>query len=78
MGFHGDIVIFDPDYIGIISVENNLEGVDYCPFEGFEQKGRAETVFLRGMKIVENGKYIGQKGQGKLIPGEPYGYAYKE
>ncbi|MGI6731165.1 MAG: dihydropyrimidinase [Anaerovoracaceae bacterium] len=78
VGFHGDIVIFDPDYIGIISVENNLEGVDYCPFEGFEQKGRAETVFLRGMKIVENGKYIGQKGQGKLIPGEPYGYAYKE
>ena len=60
-----------------MSVENNLEGVDYCPFEGFAQKGRPETVFLRGQKIVEDAKYIGYKGQGKLVAGKPYGSAYK-
>ncbi|MDD5986390.1 MAG: dihydropyrimidinase [Eubacteriales bacterium] len=75
-GCDGDVVIFDPAYRGTMSVKNNLEGVDYCPFEGFEQKGRPETVFLRGQKIVENGSYIGSKGQGKFVAGEPFGAAY--
>lgn len=78
IGYDADIVIFDPSYKGKISVANNLEGVDYCPFEGFEQKGRPETVYLRGNKIVENGKYVGNKGQGRFIPGKPYGLAYSE
>ena len=76
-GFDGDVVIFDPAYEGVMSYANNLEGVDYSPFEGFAQKGRPETVFLRGQKIVEDGKYIGEKGQGRFIPGEPFGAAYK-
>ena len=76
VGYDADIVVFDPEYQGVISVENNLEGVDYCPFEGFEQKGRAETVLLRGMKVVEDGKYAGVKGQGKFVPGKPFGYVY--
>lgn len=78
VGYDADLVIFDPDYEGIISVEHNLEGVDYSPFEGFNQKGRPETVFLRGNKIVDSGKYVGSKGQGKFVPGRPYGYAYWE
>lgn len=77
-GFDADVVIFDPEYKGTISVQNNLEGVDYCPFEGFEQKGRAETVFLRGMKIVSEGNYQGKKGQGRFIAGRPFGTAYTE
>ena len=70
IGFDADVVIFDPDYSGTISAANNLEGVDYCPFEGFTQKGRAETVFLRGNKIVKDGKYVGEKGQGRFVPGK--------
>jgi len=76
IGFDADVVIFDPDYKGTISAANNIEGVDYCPFEGFSQKGRAETVFLRGKKIVQNGNYVGEKGQGKFIAGKPFGYSY--
>ena len=76
IGYDADLVIFNPNYEGTISVANNLEGVDYCPFEGFAQKGRSETVFLRGNKIVDAGKYIGTKGQGRFIAGKPYGYAY--
>jgi dihydropyrimidinase len=78
IGFDGDLVIFDPNFEGTISVANNLEGVDYCPFEGFLQKGRADTVFLRGKKIVEGGKYVGEKGQGKFVPGKPFGYCYRD
>lgn len=76
-GFDADIVIFDPAYEGIISAETNSEGVDYSPFEGFEQKGRPETVFLRGQKIVDNAKYVGKKGQGRFVSGKPFGAAYQ-
>lgn len=78
VGYDADIVIFDPDYRGTISVKNNLEDVDYCPFEGFAQKGRADKVLLRGSVIVEDGKYTGQKGQGKFVPGKPFGASYDE
>ena len=40
VGYDADLVVFDPEYTGVMSAKNNLEGVDYCPFEGFEQKGR--------------------------------------
>ena len=78
VGFDGDVVVFDPAYVGVIQAANNLEGVDYCPFEGFQQKGRAETVFLRGKKVVEKGQYIGEKGQGQFVPGAPFGAAYEK
>ena len=78
VGFDADIVIFDPDFEGVISVDRNLEQVDFTPYEGFKQKGRAETVFLRGNKVVEKGEYVGEKGEGKFIPGKSFGSCYQE
>lgn len=77
IGYDADIVIFDPEYKGVMGVEQCLEGVDYSVYEGMEQIGRPETVLLRGKLIVKDGKYIGQKGDGKFIPGKPYGKAYE-
>ena len=77
VGMDADVVIFDPEYKGVISYKTNLEDVDYSPFEGFDQIGRPETVFLRGKKIVDNAEYIGEKGDGKFIKGVPYGAAYE-
>lgn len=71
VGYDADIVVFDPEYKGVMSVDNMLEGVDYSIYEGMKQSGRPETVLLRGKVIVENGKYIGQKGDGKFIKGVP-------
>jgi len=77
VGADADIVIFDPDYTGTISVKTSKQGVDYNAYEGFEQKGRTEKVFLRGEVIVDNGDYVGKAGQGKFIEREPYGLAYR-
>ncbi len=76
VGADADIVIFDPDYTGTISVETSYQGVDYNTYEGFEQKGRPEKVFLRGNLIVEDGKFVGKPDQGKFIEREPFGLAY--
>lgn len=76
-GFDADIVIYDPAYRGVISAQTSAEGVDYSAFEGFAQKGRPETVLLRGEIIVENAEYTGCKGQGRFVAGKPFGAAYK-
>ena len=77
-GKDADIIVFNPNYKGIISNKNSLQGVDYSPYEGMEQIGRVEKVFLRGNIIVDDAKYIGNKGEGELIKGRPYGLCYEE
>lgn len=77
IGSDADIVIFDPEYKGVMTSEGSLQGVDYCPYEGMEQIGRPEKVFLRGKLTVDGGRFVGQKGQGKFVPGQPFGYAYQ-
>ena len=77
VGYDADIVIFNPDYKGIMSNETSLHNVDYSPYEGMEQIGRVEKVFLRGNKIVDNGQYIGNEVKGELIKGKPFGLCYE-
>lgn len=78
VGSDADIVIFDPEWKGVISNKTSLHGVDYSSYEGMEQIGRAEKVFLRGNLTVDDGKFIGELGQGQFIPGKPFGLAYQE
>lgn len=76
IGYDADIVLYNPNYKSIISNETSLQGVDYNSYEGFEQVGRPEKVYLRGELIVEAGKYTGKKGQGEFIPGKAFGLCY--
>lgn len=68
-GSDGDIVIWDPAYESRISAEAQLQNVDYAPFEGFDVKGRAEKVFLRGELIADNGVIL-KENHGKYIARE--------
>jgi len=76
MASDADIVIFDQDYTGRISVETSLQDIDFNSYEGFEQSGRPEKAFLRGKMTVDGGKSIVRPGQGNFIECEPYGLAY--
>ncbi|NLP30115.1 MAG: dihydropyrimidinase [Clostridiales bacterium] len=76
VGSDADIVIFDPDYRGIVTNENSLHRVDFSSYEGWEQIGRAEKVLLRGELVAENGKYLGKPGSGKFVAGKPFGLCY--
>ncbi len=76
VGSDADIVIFDPNWKGTITVKDSYHGSDYNSFEGMDQIGRAEKVFLRGRLTAENGKFVGEKGQGKYIKMKPFGLCY--
>lgn len=78
IGYDADVVIYDPDYRGVFTNEGSLQGVDYCSYEGMEKIGQVDTVLLRGSVVVKGGEYVGEKGQGKLIAGQPFTGMYQE
>lgn len=43
-GFDADLIVYDPDYKGMITQKENLEGIGYQAFEGFETAGRPELL----------------------------------
>ena len=77
VGYDADVVIYNPKGESIISNDTMLHGVDYCAYEGMKQIGHVDKVFLRGDLVVEDGKYIGHRGQGEFIPRKPFGAAYR-
>lgn len=76
VGSDADLVIFDPNYRGTISLKDSLSGSDYCTYEGYEQKGICEKVYLRGSLMAESGKFVGEKGIGKQAWSTPFALAY--
>ena len=77
VGCDADLVILDPDYRGVIRLEDNPNGVDYNIYEGREQLGRVETVLLRGRVVVRDAQFVGEYGQGQFIPAKMYGSCYE-
>lgn len=65
-GSDADIVVWDPTISSVISAKTQLQNVDYTPYDGFETKGWARSVYLRGNKVAENGEVIAEK-QGKFV-----------
>lgn len=65
-GSDADIVVWDPTISSVISTKTQLQNVDYTPYDGFETKGWARSVYLRGNKVAENGEVIAEK-QGKFV-----------
>lgn len=61
-----DIVIWDPTFESIISAADQLQNVDYSPYEGWRIKGRADTVLLEGQIAVGDGKLV-REGLGRYI-----------
>ncbi len=47
-GYDADIVIWDPEYKGTISVKNHMQNCDSEIYERFHIKGHAETVIMGG------------------------------
>ncbi len=76
VGSDADIVIFDPEYRGVVHLEDNPNGVDYNVYEGREQIGRVEKVLLRGNLVVEDAKFVGEHGVGQYIPAKMYAGCY--
>lgn len=72
VGSDADLVIWDPEYRADISAAKQTQRVDYTPYEGFRQQGRALHVFLRGTRVVKDAEFIGKKDHGKYLKRKTY------
>jgi dihydropyrimidinase len=70
-GSDADLVVYDPEYRGTISARNQLVNNDYNGFEGFEIEGRPSLVTVRGRLQVRDGRFVGDKGRGRMLKREP-------
>ncbi len=77
-GSDADIVIFDPDEIRRVTVEDERThhmNVDYSAYEGWELQGWTQTAISRGRIVVHNGtasttgkgEFIQRAGTGELL-----------
>jgi len=67
VGSDADLVIYDPDYRGIVSAKTQHMNNDYSGFEGVEIEGRPAVVTVRGKVQVRDGVFIGEQGRGKFL-----------
>ena len=70
-GSDADLVLFDPAYRGTISSATQHTNCDYNGFEGFTVDGRPAVVTVRGKVQVRDGKFVGERGRGRLLKREP-------
>ena len=70
-GSDADLVIFDPAYRGTISAKTQHTNCDYSGFEGFTLDGRPAIVTVRGKVQVRDGKFVGERGRGRLLKRHP-------
>ncbi|MDP9146327.1 MAG: dihydropyrimidinase [Acidobacteriota bacterium] len=70
-GSDADIVVFDPNYRGIVSAKTQHVNNDYNGFEGMTIEGRPSVVTVRGKVQVRDGKFVGERGRGRMLKREP-------
>ncbi|MCG8450814.1 MAG: dihydropyrimidinase [Pirellulales bacterium] len=74
VGSDADLVVFDPNYRGKISAQNQQMNVDYNGFEGWEISGRPSVVTVRGTVQVREGAFVGTLRHGQMLTREPTHY----
>jgi dihydropyrimidinase len=67
IGADADLLVWDPEKRHILSDKTLHMRVDYTPYEGKEVVGAPTHVLSRGKVVVENGKYVGKKGDGRFV-----------
>jgi dihydropyrimidinase len=71
VGSDADLVIYDPNYRGVVSAKSHHVNNDYSGFEGMPIEGRPSVVTVRGKVQVRDGEFVGERGRGKMLKREP-------
>ena len=55
---------------------HSQQRTDYNLYEGWELTGYPEQVYLRGKRIVDNERWLGERGQGRFIKRDAFTEAF--
>jgi dihydropyrimidinase len=67
VGADADLLVWDGEKKHVLSDETLHMRVDYTPYEGREVTGAPTHVLSRGKVVVQDGKYLGRKGDGRFV-----------
>lgn len=67
VGSDADILVFDPKKLVTIRQKDMHSNQDWELFEGFKVTGWPAMTLSRGEVIVDNGRFLGQPGRGRLL-----------
>ncbi|MGH7607750.1 MAG: dihydropyrimidinase [Gemmatimonadales bacterium] len=71
IGSDADLVVYDPAFRGTFSRACSFSRVDYNAYEGWERRGRAAVVTVRGEVQVRDGAFVGTIGRGQFLGRDP-------
>jgi len=71
VGSDADLVVYDPNHRGIISAKTQHTNNDYNGFEGMPIEGRPAVVTVRGKIQARDGKFVGERGRGRMLERTP-------
>jgi len=66
-GMDADLVVLDPTKSFVVRAAGSESAQEYTPFEGHELTGWVKDVFLRGERILADGKIVGEP-TGRFTP----------
>ncbi len=58
-GYDADFCLVDPSSSWTIHAEDSESTQEYSPFEGFELSAKVTDTWVRGMRVLEQGKVVG-------------------
>ena len=61
------IIVWDPERRVTISQKTMHMRVDYNPYEGRQVVGGPSQVLSRGRLVIDNDKFVGQRGHGQFL-----------
>lgn len=67
-GSDADVVVFDPGCKWVVKASEQVQRVDYTPYEGWEIAGRVRSVYLRGKMVYQDGVFKGEEPSGRYLP----------
>ena len=68
-GYDADIVIWNPESESRISANHHFQKCDSDIFEGFQIRGKPETVVVNGQIVFRDGKFRMKDLKGRYLPG---------
>jgi dihydropyrimidinase len=66
-GSDADVVLYDPLATHVLGVETHHMALDYSAWEGMEVTGQVRSVWSRGTRVIEDGRYVGRAGHGRFV-----------
>ena len=72
-GSDADLTVIWPDAPHTISAKTQVQKVDYSPYEGITVSHKIRHVFLRGHRIIEDGRFTDEDPAGRYVLRNPSG-----